>query len=239
PTLIDEWRKGSKIVHTVRLDTDRQSVFKKTTSRLFYRVYSALSGVNIDPGMADFRLLDRQVLDALLQFNEGGLFLRGLVQWVGFPSTRVPFHCRERYSGSTKYSVKKMVKLAWAAVTSFSLVPLRIAVVLGVITAFISFAFLVYATGSRIFLETHVVPGWASAVSVVSFLFGVLFVLLGVIGEYVGKILMEVKRRPRFMVQDGIGLATSRSDASPPDPLAAVVPDLGRHLPRTDRALLP
>ena len=138
--------------------------------------------------MADFRLLDRKVINGLLSFPEQGLFLRGLVQWVGFSSTVVEFDCVERYAGTSKYTLRKMIRLAWSGVTSFSLVPLRLGIALGVVTSGVAFAGIVYAVVG--WLTGNAVPGWASAVSIISFLFGVLFILLGLIGEYIGRTLV-------------------------------------------------
>lgn len=205
PRLIHEWRRGSKIVHTVRIDSPETTFFKRTSSRVFYRVYSALSGVPIDPGMADFRLLDRQVVDGLLQFREGGLFLRGLVQWVGYPSSKVVFQCAERASGVSKYSFRKMLKFAWSGVKSFSILPLRIATLAGLVTSGVAFLSILYAVGAKL-LGLYTLPGWASVLAIVSFQFGVLFVLLGVIGEYIGEILKEVRCRPRFLLQEQLGI---------------------------------
>jgi len=129
--LVEEWRKGSQIVHTVRRDPATVSMFKRVSSRLFYRTFSFLSGTHLDAGMADFRLLDRQVVRSLLDFPEEGLFLRGLVHSVGFPSASVPFECRPRFAGSTSYTLNKMLRFAWTGVTSFSLVPLRLSIILG------------------------------------------------------------------------------------------------------------
>jgi dolichol-phosphate mannosyltransferase len=203
--LVAEWQKGNKIVQTVRMDIEKFSFFKKITSKLFYRIWSFLSGIEIESGMADFRLLDRQVVDSILEFREEGLFLRGIVQWVGYPSSKVSFRCQERLSGKSKYTLGKMIKFAVTGVTSFSVVPLRIGIFIGIITSLAAFGEIIYAIYAKLILKTAV-PGWASAVSILSFLFGILFVLLGLIGLYIGKILIEVKRRPRYFVNEALGM---------------------------------
>lgn len=204
PILVDEWRKGNKIVHTVRLDPEDLPFLKKLTSQLFYKIFSFLSGVRIDPGMADFRLLDRQVLDEIVQLRENRLFLRGLVQWVGYPSSKIEFHSGSRFSGKSKYSFHKMLKFAWTGITSFSVVPLRLTMILGLISSMFAFYRLIYALYIKLFTD-QAVPGWASLTIVVSLLFGILFILLGILGEYLARILEEVRSRPRFIVSERIG----------------------------------
>ncbi|HEX5385190.1 MAG TPA: glycosyltransferase family 2 protein [Gemmatimonadales bacterium] len=222
PRLLDEWRRGFKIVHTVRADSEDVSWFKGLTSRAFYRIFSFLSGVRITPGMADFRLLDRQVVQELVRLREEGLFLRGLVEWVGYPNTRVPFRADERYSGTTKYTLRRMIKFAWAGITSFSVVPLRAGIVIGLVTSLFAFAVLVQTVFVKIFMPERIVPGWATIVALVSLLFGILFILIGVLGEYLGRILVQVRQRPLYLVSDTHGISTTvagdvpRADPSVP-----------------------
>ena len=201
PSLVHEWRKGSKIVKTVRRDPDNVPVFKRLTSRYYYRLFSYLSGIEMQGGMADFRLLDRQVLDQMLQFKEAGLFLRGIVEWVGYPSAVVTFDCGPRFSGVTKYTLKRMIRFAWYGVSSFSLVPLRIGIGMGLTSSMIAFMGVVYAILGKL-MDGHAVPGWASSLAIISFQFGVLFLFLAILAEYVGRILDEVRERPRFIVSE-------------------------------------
>jgi len=205
PEMLERWRAGDKIVHTVRIYNKEQGALKKFSSNLFYKLFTFLSGVEMEGGMADFRLLDRQVLDELLKFKEEGLFLRGLVHWVGYQSSKLDFQCGQRFSGKGKYSLKKMLKLAWTGITSFSIVPLRVSIVIGVLTSLLAFAEMLYAIYAKMFTDT-VVPGWASGVALVSFLFGILFIMLGVLGEYMGRVLIESRGRPRFLISESIGI---------------------------------
>jgi dolichol-phosphate mannosyltransferase len=211
PQLVAKWREGFQIVHAVRRDPPNLSWFKRATSRAYYKMFAFLSGVEIEPGAADFRLLDRQVLDEILQFEEEGLFLRGIVHWVGYATTSVSFDCGERYAGSSKYSLTKMLRLGWHGVSAFSLVPLRIGIVIGLISSSIAFLGVGYAILGK-WLDKEAIPGWASSVAISSFLFGVLFVFLAVLAEYVGRIAVEIRRRPRFLVRETTRTAVAASD---------------------------
>ncbi|MPZ42482.1 MAG: glycosyltransferase [Betaproteobacteria bacterium] len=204
PLLIQKWREGFQIVHAIRRDSRSLALSKTLTSRLYYRLFSYLSGVHIEPGAADFRLLDRQVLDEILKFREEGLFLRGIVHWVGYATAAVPFDCCERHSGASSYDVRKMLRLAWYGISSFSLVPLRIAVVIGLAASTLSLLGVSYAILGW-WLDRAVVPGWASSLAIMSVLFGLLFVVLAILAEYLGRIVVEVRGRPRFLVRETAG----------------------------------
>jgi dolichol-phosphate mannosyltransferase len=201
PQLVRKWREGYQVVHAVRRDPPSLPWLKRVTSQSYYRLFSFLSGVEIEPGSADFCLLDRQVLDEVLKFEEEGLFLRGLVHWVGYATASVPFECGARHAGQSKYSWGKMLALGWHGVSAFSLVPLRIGIGIGLLSSTVAFLSVAYAIVGW-WLDDDVVPGWASSVAVSSFLFGVLFVFLAVLAEYVGRIAVEVRRRPRFLVRE-------------------------------------
>jgi len=171
--LIAKWRTGAKVVKTQRQGAPHKSWLQRTASDAFYRVFSTLSGVELKPGMADFRLLDRQVVDALADFEEEGLFLRGIVEWVGYDSAVVPFDVAPRASGQSKYTWWKMLRFAWHGVSSFSVVPLRMGIVLGLLSSVVAFISVIYAIVSKWGLG-EAVPGWTSSVAITSFLFGVL-----------------------------------------------------------------
>ena len=206
-TLVREWQSGSMIVHTLRESTEREGLLKRLSSSAFYRLFTFLSGSKIEPGMADFRLLDRDVVRELRRFHEPHVFLRGLIQWIGFPSTTVRFRAPERAGGGSRYTWRKMVSLALTGVTAFSVVPLRFAIFLGFATALLAAAELAYVLVVALVFQTTV-PGWASMTGIVSLLIGMLFVVLGVIGEYVGRIFEAVKARPAYVVQERVGEAT-------------------------------
>ncbi|MDZ7343956.1 MAG: glycosyltransferase family 2 protein [candidate division KSB1 bacterium] len=227
PELLKEWRKGMKIVHTIRNDHETISWGKKLTSKIFYKLFSFLSGVQLSSGMADFRLLDRQVANELLKLKEGGLFLRGLVQWVGYPSSKVEFQCRDRFAGKSKYNFRRMLKFAWAGITSFSIKPLRLGILIGFLTSLLAF----YQLGEAIYIKfftTKAVPGWASIIGIQSMLFGVLFVFLGIISEYIARILEEVRQRPRFIVSETVGFSPDGATHSSPLVISDSRTGLGR-----------
>jgi dolichol-phosphate mannosyltransferase len=211
PQLVRKWQEGFQIVHAIRRDPPNLSWFKRTTSRLYYRLFAFLSDVEVEPGAADFRLLDRQVLDEILKFEEEGLFLRGIVAWVGYSTASVPFDCCERHAGTSKYGLRKMLSLGWHGVSAFSLVPLRIGIVIGLLSSTLAFLSVGLAILGK-WLDDSAIPGWASSVAISSFLFGVLFVFLAVLAEYVGRIAVEVRRRPRFLVRETTQSAIATGD---------------------------
>jgi len=198
------------VILTKRIDPVSTGWFKKFTSRSFYKVFSFLADMNLPEGSSDFRLMNRKALDALLELGDATLFLRGAVQWIGFKRTTIDYHAQERFSGETKYSLKRMIRFALGAAVSFSNRPLRVGIWLGLVTGLVAIAETAYVITR--YLKGQTVPGWASLACLISFLFGILFVLLGIIGGYLSSIHDAVKQRPRFIVAD----VAKRSNSSSP-----------------------
>ena len=199
PALIERWRAGANIVHTRRMDTEDLPAFKRLTSHLFYRLFSLCCGVAIEPGAADFRLLDRQVVDELNRMREGQPLFRAMCRWIGYRSDAVPFVVGKRFAGRSKYTLRRMWRLAVNGMLSFSTIPLRVGLTVGAITALLSFAELAFVMISWFRGET--LPGWASILGVVAFLFGVLFILLGIQGQYILRLYEQVRSRPSFIIE--------------------------------------
>lgn len=191
--------EGAEVVYGVRRRRDADSWFKRTTAEGYYRLLERL-GVDVVFNHADYRLLGRRALEALRRFEEVNLFLRGIVPQLGFPSARVEYDRAERFAGESKYPLAKMLGFAWDGVTSFSAVPLRWITAIGFAVSVAAFAVGIWAIAVH-FTDRGAVPGWASTVVPIAFLGGIQLLSLGVIGEYVGKIYGEAKRRPRFIVE--------------------------------------
>lgn len=217
PELLAAWRAGSRVVHTRRLDSEGTGRFKRWTSRAFYRVFSLLSGLDLPPGSSDFRLLDREALDTILALRDPEPFLRGLVHWLGGPSATVTFRARDRHAGVSKFSLRRMVRLSTQGLVSFSTVPLRLGLWAGLLTSAPACAGILYLLVRSARGET--VPGWAAALTVMSFLFGVLFILLGILGTYLASIHQALRNRPVYLVGRTVGAAgTAGRPARPAAP---------------------
>lgn len=199
--LIEKWEEGFEIVNTMRHDHQSISFQKKISSKFFYQIMRKLSDVHIENGMADFRLVDRKVLNQLKQFNENFLFFRGIIPWMGFRQTIVPFTANERFAGQTKYTFKKMIRFATTGVTAFSVKPLRLSIYLGSLIAVFAFLYGIYATYIHFFTD-KAVTGWTSMIFSVLFIGGINLLMLGIIGEYLGKLFIENKRRPNYIISD-------------------------------------
>jgi len=196
--MVDEYLSGSEIVYGVRSDRKTDTVFKRGTAQFFYKLMRAM-GVDIVYNHADYRLLSKRVLQNLTQFGEVNLFLRGLVPMIGFKYSCVEYSRKERIAGKSKYPLKKMLSFAIDGITSLSVKPIRLITAFGFIVAAVSVIGIIWSVITALIGST--VAGWASTVSIVCFLGGVQLLSLGVIGEYIGKIYLEVKQRPRYIVE--------------------------------------
>jgi dolichol-phosphate mannosyltransferase len=200
PEMVDHWRAGSDVVYTTRTERTGESRFKLTTARWFYSILGRVADVPLVANAGDFRLLDRRALDALLTMRERNRYLRGLTSWVGFTQTALPYVREARHAGETKYPIRKMVHFALDAIASFSNVPLQLATVAGFVFAMLAFLAIPVAIGFKIFGDF--IPGITTTVVAVLLLGGFQLMAIGLIGEYVGRIYDEVKRRPLYIVRD-------------------------------------
>jgi len=200
PAMIEKWREGYEVVNTIRGDQKSLVASKKLSSGLFYFIINRLSSVEIKPGIADFRLLDRKVVDALKQFSENHLFLRGLIPWMGFRQTSVHFEPADRHKGTTKYTFTRMLRLALDGITSFSSRPLYLSISVGSIIAGIAFLYGIYAVYVHLFTD-DALPGWTSITASVLFIGGIQLIMLGIIGIYLGKLFIENKKRPNYIIR--------------------------------------
>ena len=201
PQLIEEWRAGFEVVTTIRDDGPETPRLKRLTAALFYRLANQISEFPIKPGAADFRLLDRKVVDAIRGFGETDFFLRGLIPWIGFKATDVHYRAQARHHGKTSYSVKRMVSLALTGITATSIQPLRAATVLAGIVAALTLIYAVYAVFVFLLAGTAV-PGWTSVIIVISALGALQLLILGIIGEYLGRVLRQTRHRPGYVVRE-------------------------------------
>jgi dolichol-phosphate mannosyltransferase len=199
PTMIEHWRAGSDVVYTMRTNREGESRFKVVTARWFYGIMGRVSAVPLASNSGDFRLLSRRALDAMLTMRERNRYLRGMTSWVGFTQTALPYERAARHAGKTKYPIRKMVHFALDAIASFSNVPLQLATIVGFVFAMIAFLAVPVAIGFRIFGQF--LPGITTTVVAVLLLGGFQLIAIGLIGEYVGRIYDEVKRRPLYIVR--------------------------------------
>jgi len=202
PDLAKEWRAGFKIVTARRIGYESTVPwFKRVTSRLYYRLLDALGDVHIEPGSANYMLLDRVVVDAVNRIEDQDLFLRGVVRWLGYPLASVPFRQSLRRHGITKYSLRRMVELAVTGIAVHSVRPLRFAIWLALGFAAVGASFVVYSIVSFFFVQ-HTVAGWTSIMAAIAILGAAQLLVLGIVGEYVGRILRETRKRPSYVVAE-------------------------------------
>ena len=204
--MIAKWRQGFKIVYGQRLDRETDSFFKRTTADLFYKLINYLSDVKLPKHVADFRLLDRDVVDFLKKLPEKSRFLRGLVAWPGYESAVVQYKRDHRAAGKTHYSLTKMINFALEGIISFSAKPLYLATYLGFFSAVIGGVGILYAVVGRIFFSQYWVTGWTALFVSIMFMGGVQLITIGIIGEYIGKIYKELQNRPLYLVKEKINI---------------------------------
>ena len=216
--------QGAEVVYGQRTVRHGESALKRGTAALFYRLLDALTDVQIPVDTGDFRLMTRRALNVLISMPEQHRFIRGMVSWIGFKQLPIPYERRERFAGETKYPFSKMLKLAIDALTSFSTRPLRLASFFGFGFAIAGLAGLVYTLGS--WLRGYAVPGWTSMTSIFLLMGSAQMFVLGIIGEYLGRLYMEAKDRPLYIIETVVREAESASIAQRPP--AAPVPQIDR-----------
>jgi glycosyltransferase involved in cell wall biosynthesis len=205
--MLEAWEKGASVVQMVRRDTEGATWFKKQTSAGFYRLLQLLSESPVVPGVADFQLLDRNVVKALLSFRDRRPFLRGLVGWLGFPAHKIDYVAPTRQAGNSSYSIQKMLRLSLDAVTGLSVRPLRWAFYTGSCTAVMALIYAGYALVT--YWRGRVVPGWTSIVMTVLFLGATQLLSLGIIGEYIARIYDQTRQIPSYVVAEDTDIAYS------------------------------
>jgi len=210
PMMLQAWRDGADMVYAVRRDRSGESAVKRIGARLFYALMKLGSSIEIPPNAGDFRLMDRRVVDAVSSLPERTRFMKGLYAWVGFRSQAIEFDPPARASGRSGFGLHALLSLAASGLTAFSNLPLRLSSALGGILALVAIAYGVWIVIEH-FVQGHDVPGWATIVAALMFFGGVQLLTIGILGEYLGRVYDEVKRRPRYLVARRLG-------ASPLDP---------------------
>lgn len=200
--LVNKWYEGYDIVYTRRTQDADTGGFKRITSRLFYKLMNLFSEIHMEEGVADFRLVDRKVADIFRsRINEYHLFYRGLISWVGYKQVSIPYVSQKRFKGESKYKFTAMLNFALNGITSFSIRPLRIAFAFGLLISLLSICYLFFVVGMVLFTD-KTAPGWASVIVSVLFVGSIQLIFLGIVGEYLGKLFLEEKHRPHFLVQE-------------------------------------
>lgn len=199
PEMIKKWEEGFDIVYTRRKEDLKLSFFKRKTSSAFYWITNKLSDVKIEDGTADFRLMDRKTVDIFSGFTENDIFARGMIKWMGFKQFGIDYSPGERLNGETKYTINKMVALAIKGITSFSTAPLHAAIYIGFILSSISLLYFPYVLYS--YFTNHASSGWASVLLTIVFFGGIQMILIGILGIYVGKLFMQSKNRPNYIIR--------------------------------------
>ena len=203
--MLKKWREGFDVVYGMRTERAGESAFKLATARGFYKVLNYFSDVPIPLDTGDFRLMSRAVVETLRAMPEQTRFVRGMVSWVGFRQCALPYKRAERFAGSTKYPLRKMISFAVDGVLSFSRKPLQFSIGLGMLVAASSLAALIYAYYVRLFTDANLVDGWTSLIVAILFIGGVQLICIGILGEYIGRIHHETQGRPLYVADEYVG----------------------------------
>jgi dolichol-phosphate mannosyltransferase len=209
--MVGHWRAGAEVVYTRRQDKQNIGFFKKLSAKAFYWLANKLSEVPIEEGTADFRLLDRKVVNAIKSFKESHLFLRGLIPTLGFKQVAIDYEPAARFSGKSKYSFAKMLHFAINGITSSSAKPLYFSIYLGLFFAFLAFVYGCYAIYIAVFTNAAI-TGWASLIASVLFIGGIQMILIGIVGIYLGKLFVQSKQRPTYIIKSET-LSATQHDA--------------------------
>lgn len=206
PDMLKLWEDGNEIVYGKRKTREGETIFKTFTAKAFYRILKKLSDIDIPVDTGDFRLIDRQVVNALCGLKEHNKYIRGLVVWIGFKQYAYEYDRQERVAGKTKYPFKKMVKLALDGIISFSTKPLKIIGGMGIIALFLAFSIAIYAILSYVFSWNYLMPGWTSLMLTITTLSGIQFISIWIMSEYVARIYDEVRNRPEYIIKEKINM---------------------------------
>lgn len=208
-----KWREGYHVVYGKRKKREGESLFKKLSAKVFYRLINSMTTIELPLDTGEFRLIDRKVCDAVNRLPEKNRYIRGLVSWVGFKQVAVEYVRHERFAGETKYPLKKMIAFAMDAIIAFSYKPLRLATGLGFLISIFSFVYMMVILYERFFTD-RIISGWASTMVVMLFTQGMVLIIMGLMGEYIGRIYKEIKNRPAYIVQEVICQEGKEEDGS-------------------------
>ena len=204
PNMAALWKEGYDVVYGKRKERRGEGIFKQWTAKLFYRFINSMVPIDLPIDTGEFRLMDRKVCDAVNRLGEKHRYMRGLVSWVGFRQTAYEYIREERFAGVTKYPLKKMIAFAMDAITAFSYKPLKLATSIGFLISLCSFVYMVIILWQRLFTDTTI-TGWASTMALMLFTQGIVLMILGLMGEYIGRIFEEIKNRPVYIVREVLG----------------------------------
>jgi len=201
PEMAAKWKEGYHVAYGKRIKRKGESIFKRMTAKIFYRFLRSMTTVDLPSDTGEFRLIDRKVCDAVNKMPEKNRYIRGLVSWVGFNQIAVEYVREERFAGVTKYPLRKMIAFAMDAITSFSHKPLKLATMIGFLVSFLSFIYILIAVYQHFFTDLTV-TGWASTIATILFTQGIVLMILGLMGEYIGRIYSEIQNRPNYIIQE-------------------------------------